>query len=223
MKNIKHIATESLHSLGNAATKRVIKQFASKYHMVYFGHVDPQEDEYELVRGLTVSTTHVDDHYTVGAYNKHDIILVERRNTFTYPGRPHTSYRWLIAQIDLNRGGMPHIFIDCHHHDALFYANAFLSQNGMQDVSAYFNGVSATFARNCKLFAHPAAYNAVGLLLTPEVAETIAKHFHQFDYEITDDRVLIYASNHNVTPATLEEMLRIGAWLADHCNAVQLD
>lgn len=222
MKNIRHIAKESLHTFGNAATKRIIKQFASKYHMVYFGHVDPQEDEYELVRGVTVSTSHTDNHYTVGTYNSHDLIIVERRNTLTFPGKPDTNYRWVIAQIDLKRGGLPHLFIDSHHHDATFYANAFLAKNGIQDLTGYFSGFSATFGQRCKLFANPSTYMEVGALITPEIAETLAQHFHQFDYEIFDDRVLVYASNSTITPALLEEMLRVGAWLADCCNAAQL-
>jgi len=222
MKSIQHIAKSSLSTFGAAATRRLIKQFASKYNMVYFGHVDPREDEYELVRGLTVSTSHIDNHYTVGTYNAHDVILVERRNTLSFPGKPDATYRWLIAQIDLKRTGLPHIFIDSHHHDAMFYANVFASKNGIQDLTSYFSGVSATFASRCKLFANPAAYAQAGALITPEVAETIAQHFPQFDYEFFEDRVLVYASNATVTPATLEDMLRVGNWLAEHCEKVQL-
>lgn len=222
MKSIKHIAKTHLSSLNVAATRRLIKQFASKYHMVYFGHVDPREDEYELVRGVTVSTSHVDNHYTVGTYNAHDVILVERRNTLSFPGKPDAKYKWLIAQIDLKRNGLPHVFIDSHHHDAMFYANAFVTKNGVQDLTSYFSGVSATFGQRCKLFANPANYAQAGALITPEVAETLARHFSQFDYEFFDDRVLVYASNATITPATLEDMLRVGSWLADHCNAVQL-
>lgn len=222
MKNIKHLAKKSLHTFSSAATKRLIKQFASKYNMVYFGRVDPQQDEYELVRGITVSTSHVDNHYTVGTYNNHDLIIVERRNTLSFPGKPDTQYRWVIAQIDLTRSGLPHIFIDSHHHDATFYANAFLAKNGIQDLTSYFNGVSAAFSQRCKLFASPSQYTEVGRIMTPEVAETLAQHFHQFDYELLDDRVLVYASNSTITPALLDEMLRVGSWLADCCNVARL-
>lgn len=222
MKSIKHIAKQSLSSFGSAATRRTIKQFAAKYHMVYFGHVDPREDEYELVRGLTVSTSHIDNHYTVGSYSGHDIIVVERRNTLTFPGKPDAHYRWLIAQVDLKRSGLPHIFIDCHHHDAMFYANAFLSKNGVQDVSTYFRGLSETFNHKCKLFANPSNYAQVGALITPEIAQTLAQHFAQFDYEFFDDRVLVYASNSTVTPALLDDMVRVGTWLAAQYNAVAL-
>ncbi len=222
MKSIKHLTQQSLHSLGTAATKQIIKQFAGKHHMVYFGHVDPREDEYELVRGLTLSTSHVDNHYTVGAYQGRDVIVVERRNTLTFPNKPPSTYRWLIAQIDLRRGGLPHIFIDCNHHDATFYANAFLSRQGMQDLGSYFGGVSQTFAQKAKLFAKTTDYGAVGALITPEVGETIAQHFAQFDYECFDDRVLVYASNHVATPNLLEDMLRVGTWLASVCENAEI-
>ena len=220
MKSIKHIAQQSLSSLGAAATRRIIKQFAAKHHMVYFGHVDPREDEYELVRGLTLSTKHIDNHYTVGTHDGRDVILVERRNTLSFPNKPDSSYRWLIAQIDLKRSGFPHLFIDCNHHDATFYANAFLLRQGIQDLGTYFNGLSPSFAQKAKLFANPSKYTAVRELVTPEVAETIAQHFTQFDYELFDDCLLVYASNNLPTPALLEDMLRIGAWLAAHFEAV---
>lgn len=219
MKSIKQFATRSLHNLGTAATKGIIKQFAAKYQFVYFGHVDPQEDEYELVRGLTVSTRHQDNHYTVGSFNSHDIILLERRNTLTFPGKDDVNYRWLIMQVDLKRGGLPHMFIDCHHHDAMFYANAFVGQGGMQDLSGYFSNISPQFTQKCKLFANPSDYVQIGQLLTPELAETLAHHFSQFDYEFFEDRILIYASNYTPTPALCNEMLRIGTWLAERFNA----
>lgn len=214
MKSIKQLTRNSLHMLGTAATKRIIKQFAAKHHMVYFGQVDPREDEYELVRGLTLSTNHQDNHYTVGTFQERDIILVERRNTFTFPNRPSSSYRWLIAQIDLRRSGLPHLFIDCGHHDATFYANAFLARQGMQDMGNYFGGFSRGFAQKARLFANPSQYENIGLLMTPEIAETIAQHFSQFDYECFDDRLLVYTNNPLITPTLLEDMLRVGTWLA---------
>lgn len=221
MKNIKHIARASLHNLGDAATKRIFKQFTGKYHFVYFGHVDPREDEYELVRGLTVSTTHTDNHYTVGSYNSHDIILVERRNTLTFPGKPDSNYRWLIMQMDLARGGLPHIFVDCHHHDAVFYANAFAAHHSMQDISTYLSDLGESFHQFCRVYASPANYAAVRAVLQPNTAHALAQ-FHQFDYEFTDDHVLIYATTSVVTPQILDDMLRIGVWLADACNNVAL-
>lgn len=222
MKSIRHVAKQSLHNLGAATTRRMIKQFAAKHSMVYFGHVDPREDEYELVRGLTLSTKHIDNHYTVGSYHGRDVILVERRNTLTFPNKPDSSYRWMIAQIDLGRANLPHMFVDCNHHDATFYANAFLSRQGIQDLGSYFSGFSPTFAQKAKVFANPSQYAAIGALITPEVAETIAQHFTQFDYEVLDDCLLVYANNSLPTPALLEDMLKVGVWLANHLEATDI-
>jgi len=222
MKSIKHIARNSLHNLGDAATKRAIKQFTTKYHFVYFGHVDPREDEYELVRGITVSTTHTDNHYTVGSYNSDDIILVERRNTLSFPGKPDSTYRWLIMQIDLKRTGLPHVFIYCHHHDAVFYANAFAAHANMQDLGTYFADLNPAFNQHCRIFASVASYAAVRALMQPAIAEGLAQ-FHQFDFEFFDDRVLVYASSSVVTPQLLDDMLRVSIWLAENFNTAVLE
>jgi hypothetical protein len=200
--------------LGDLATKRVIKQFANKYHLVYFGSVDAHEDDHELVRGVTVSATHTDTHYTVGTLQSHDIIVVQRKNTLTFPGKASSNYKWLIIQIDLDRHDLPHIFIDAHHHDETFYANLFTALPHFQDIRQYLVGLEPSFLKHCKVFAFPSAYGAVGRTLHPEITKTLAQHFLQFDYEIIDDRLYVYATG-VVTMTLLQEMLRVGIWLAD--------
>jgi hypothetical protein len=206
---------QKLSLLGDLATKRVIKQFASKYHLVYFGAVDAREDEHELVRGVTVSTSHVDNHYTVGTLQGRDIILVHRKNTLTFPGKTPSQYKWLIMQLDLAKTGLPHIFVDAHHHDETFYANLFIALPQFQNVTTHLFGDDALFSKRCKVFAFPHEYEAVKGVLRSDITAGIAQHFHQFDYEIIDDRLYVYASNGVVTMTVLQEMLRVGVWLAD--------
>jgi hypothetical protein len=201
-------------AIGDLATKRVIKQFATKYHLVYFGGVDAREDEHQLVRGVTVSTSHMDNHYTVGTLQGRDIILVQRRNTLTFPGKPDGQYKWLIMQFDLERTNLPHIFIDAHHHDELFYANLFLALPQFQDISAQFANHDAAFRKHCKVFGFPHEYEAATLLLHPEVTKALAQ-FNQFDYEIVEDRLYVYASSGVATMTVMQDMLRVGLWLAD--------
>jgi hypothetical protein len=204
-----------LSLIGDLAAKRVIKQFANKYHLVYFGMVDAREDDHELVRGVTVSATHTDNHYTVGTLQARDIILVQRTNTLTFPGKAASHYKWLIMQIDLDRSNLPHIFIDSHHHDETFYANLFTALPQFQDIRGYLTDHDPTFLRRCKVFAFPHAYEAVMQTLRPDVTQTLAHHFSQFDYEIVDDRVYVYSASNVVTMTILQEMLRVGIWLAD--------
>lgn len=211
-----------LSVINDAATRRVIKQFATKYHLVYFGRVDSREDEHQLIRGLTVSTSHTDNHYTVGTVEGHDIMLVQRRNTISFPGKPDAEYKWLIMEIETAQNKLPHLFIDGHRHDETFYANMFVKVPAFQDVTGDIAQRDANFARKYHVFGLPNQYARVSAVLTPEVTGAVTQHFHQFDFEIVEDRVYVYAAGHVVTLATLQEMLRAGVWLANTLNAADL-
>ncbi|HSW81729.1 MAG TPA: hypothetical protein VLG40_05030 [Candidatus Saccharimonas sp.] len=211
-----------LSVLNDAATRRTIHQFASKYHLVYFGAVDSREDEHQLVRGVTVSTRHIDNHYSVGTFDGHDIMFVQRRNTLTFPGKPDAEHKWLIMQIDLKRGGMPHLFIEAHRHSETFYANMFIATPQFQDITSSVTTRDPQFAKQFNIFAKPQEYAKVGAVLLPEITQTIAQHFSQFDYEIIDDRVYVYSTANVVTLAILQEMLRVSLWLANTLNLLKI-
>ncbi len=208
--------------LNDVATKRVVKQFANKYHLVYFGHVDAREDDHQIVRGVTASTNHTDNHYSVGAFDGHDVMLVQRRNILTFPGKQDAEYKWLIMEVDLKRDDLPHIFMDAHHHDETFYANLFVKIPQFQDIRSSLEQRDPTFSAKYKVFALPNQYQKVGAVLVPELTTAIAQHFAQFDFEIIEDRLYVYASAHVVTLAVLQEMLRAGVWLATSLNTLKI-
>jgi hypothetical protein len=200
------------------ATKKVLKQFAQKFEFVYFGRVGA-EDEYELVRGITLTAHHLDMHFMVGNFRHHDITIVERHTEATFPGKPTQSYRWLIMQFDLRRGGFCHTFFDAHHHDAVFYANFFLRFADFEEATALFNRHDPLFTKHFKAFAPRAVFDEVWSTFTPQITGMLAHHFRQFDYEVNDDHLFVYASNAVITMQLLQEMMRIGMWLADQLNA----
>src|SRR6266702_1728443 len=204
------------------ATKKIIKQFARKFGLVYFGYVNQREDEHELIRGITVSTTHVDNHFCVGEFKGHDISLVERRNTIVYPGRPPVQYHWIIMQIDLRRDGLPHVFVDDNHHSEDFYTTLFMGFANMSNANTLFAASNPLLARTFGVFAPADKFDEVEAMLGDDVAAMIAHHFKQFDYEIEGDRVLIYAENPTVTSHLLHEMLRVGQWMADQLDKAKL-
>ena len=212
---------QNLSMLNDLATKKIVKQFATKYHLVYFGHVDSQEDDHQLIRGVTASTRHTDNHYTVGSFDGHDIMLVQRRNVVTFPGKPDTEYKWLIMETNLKHGGLPHIFIDGHRHDETFYANLFVKEPKFQDFHQTLAARDPVFSAKYKVFALPHQYQEVGAVLLPELTTALVQHFPQFDFELVDDRLYVYASAHVVTVATLQEMLRASTWLASSLNALK--
>lgn len=205
------------------AVKKIIRQFAHKAGLVYFGYVNQHEDEHELIRGITVSATHVDNHFCVGDIKGHDISLVERRNTLIYPEQPPAHYGWLIMQIDLKREGLPHIFIDGNHHDEMFYATLFMKFANMSSANTIFAASNPLFARTFQIFAPADKFDETEAMLGGDVAAMLAHHFKQFDYEIDNDRVLIYAENPTVTLHLLHDMLRVGQWLAGELDKATLE
>lgn len=195
-------------------TQHVIKQFAAKHHFVYFGAVDAQRDEHELIRGITASASHVDSHYTVGTFRGHDIMLVQRRSKLVFPGRADVAYSWLILELDIKQGGLPHIFINMRRHPETFYANFKLGFAKMHDVTSLTVplGKAGVYAATDEL---PTLHR----LFSPDFVAAM-HNFSQFDYEINDDQVLIY-SNAQPNATTLTEMLRVGAWLAEYLGSYQ--
>lgn len=205
----------TLHVVRDLSVRRVIKQFAAKNNLVYFGLVDPKDYEHQLIRGVTASTTHTDGHYTVGTFEGRDMALVMRRNTLSFPGKPDSSYQWLIAQVDLRRGGWPHTFIDANHHDEVFYSNLAIGFAHLQDMSGVFNAL----APQAHVFTAPSNYQLLHQLFNPELALIIRMHLHHFDYEINDDQLLVYSRAQLVTPQLLGDMLKAGVWLADQLDS----
>lgn len=211
-------------SLGRElATKKIIKQFTHKFNLVYFGSVNQREDEHELIRGITVSASHVDTHFCVGDYKGHDISLVERRNTLTYVDQVARRYHWLIMQVDLKRDGLPHVFIDGNHHDEEFYTTLFMKFANMANANTIYMQTNPLFARTFKVFTPVDRFDELEVMLGGEMAAMLAHHFKQFDYEIDGDRVLVYAENPIITSHLLHEMLRVGHWLASELDKAQTE
>ena len=200
------------------ATKKVIKQFVHKYDLTYLGGVNQHQAADELVRGITVSSSHVDRHFCIGTVEGFDLSLVERRNTITFPDRPPQTYRWVIMQVDLRRDDLPQLFIDAYHHDEDFYATLFMKFANFTLASALFVESDPLFAKSFRVFTPADKFDETEEMLGHEVTSMLAHHFRQFDYEISGDRLLIYSNNPVVSFHTLQEMLKVGTWLAARLN-----
>ena len=215
--------TQPLHLGREMATKKIVKQFARKFGLVYFGAVNRREDEHELIRGITVSASHTDAHFCVGDYKGHDVSLVERHNTITYADQVARRYHWLIMQVDLKRDGLPHVFIDGNHHDEEFYTTLFMRFANMTDANMIYLQSNPLFARTFKVFTPADRFDELEVMLSSNMAAMLAHHFKQFDYEIDGDRVLIYAENPVITPHLMHEMLRVGDWLASELDRAETE
>ncbi len=199
-------------ALSKLATRSVIKQFANKYHLVYFGGVDARSDDHQLVRGVTAAATHTDNHYTVGEFNGRDLILVERNNVAVHPGKPTVKHHWMILQLDLKRTDLPHVFMDSHHGET-FHANLSIAHSRLRDVTSLVPHLG-----HVTVLAPVERLDDLHLVFTAPFAET-TRSFNNFDYEINEDQLFVYAHNPAITITLLSDMLRVGAWLADHLDS----
>ena len=104
--------------------KRAFQQFATKLGLVYFGYVDQRNDEHSLVRGVTVSTKHRDNHYCIGSFDGYDITVVERVDTLHFPGKESKTHNWTILTLDLHHGhDVPHVFMGLTSHHDTYHAH----------------------------------------------------------------------------------------------------
>jgi hypothetical protein len=196
--------------------KRVFMQFAEKAGLVYFGYVDQRSDEHRLVRGLTVSATHRDNHYCIGSFKGYDVTLVERTDTIRFPGKPHATQDWIIMTFDLHSAmDLPHTFVGLHTHSDTFYAHLFTKFATLTKVPlGSFSEYPREFINRYAVYTEPAQLPLVEYLFSKETAKVITEHFGSITVEIVDGCLYLYAWHQRPTITFLTRMLQNGVWLA---------
>lgn len=210
-------------SLRHAASKRAFKSFAESYNLVYFGSVSQHGDEHQLVRGVTLSAVHKDRHYCVGSIQNYDFILLERMDTLSSPGKKAVHYSWAIIQLDLHsiEPAFGHIFIKGNRYDEVFEETLFIKHRQLKQASpGYFGQYDSLFIDNFKVYADHEATINFPTIINPDIAATIAHHFRQYDFEIDDDKLYVYAKDPIITRLLLNDMARAGLWLAKHLDSL---
>ncbi|HRF28578.1 MAG TPA: hypothetical protein PL051_02995 [Candidatus Saccharibacteria bacterium] len=201
------------HLVGRNAKRKQLELFADKVGMVYFGGVSQQSDEHHIVRGLTVSNKHHDDHYCVGTYRTYDVIFVERTDTIL-TNHTHT---WHIFEIDLkSTSDVPHMFIGSGTHGLGFHS--LLKAKYPTLTPAPLNTLAKypdSFTHNFDLFVTPSHAIAAEQIIDTKVAELIGTHCKGLVFEITSDSVFVYSEKPHLSESLLETMLANGVWLAN--------
>lgn len=196
--------------------KRVYRQFADKIGLVYFGYVDQRNDEHRLVRGLTVSSKHRDNHYCIGSFDDYDVTLVERTDTLRFPGKPVRTFNWIIMVFDLQHSvDLPHLFLGLHTHGDSFYAQLFTKFSTLANVPLEsLSGYDRAFLHQYTLYADPSQMLSAERLFNQSLTKTITEHFGGLTIEISEGCLYLYAEHQRPSAALLEKMLRYGIWLA---------
>lgn len=199
--------------------KTIVVDFAERHGLVYFGHVTQRDEEYRMVRGMTLSVNHFDTHYCVGTYEGYDVAFVERTDTLVSK-QGKKSHRWHIVEFDLLAAKqLPHIFVGMHSHSESFYMQLFTKYPQLRPITlGALNAHKAEFLHKYRVYASPAHTLEVENVLSPLVTEMVSKHFGSLAIEIRGSSLYVYAENHTTSIQLLEAMLKNGRWLADHID-----
>lgn len=195
----------------------VFRQFADQHDIVYFGRLHQEDEDQRIVRGVTVSTRHNDEHYCVGTVHGFDIVLLKRTDKLSRPNTNRTeNYSWILLQIDLRIDhDLPHVFLDGGHHNEVFYQSLFVKFARLMKVDKAQFGIDSQFNDRFTAYTPPDALDELPLVVAGDVGETMAHHFAHLDFEWFQDRLIIYSTGRMPTKHLLDHMLRAGLWLAD--------
>jgi len=196
--------------------RQIFQKFANKVGLVYFGYVDQRHDEHSLIRGLTVSTKHRDNHYSIGTYESYDIALVERVDTIQFPAKVPQTHTWIIMTFDLHQAvDLPHIFIGLRNHGEAFYAQLFTKYAHFSELdTSVLPEYDSKFAAQYTLLTKADHMLQAKRVISPVIANVLSNEFESLAVEINNDTLYIYSNQHHPTLALLEKMLTRGLWLA---------
>ncbi len=197
--------------------RKIIRKFADKHGLVYFGFVSQRDDEHRIVRGLTLSTRHRDDHYCIGTYEDYDVVFVERKDSLrTRQGIAKRPHCWHIFEFDLQTSRtLPHIFVGSLSHSEEFYMQFFTKFPTLRPVHlGRTTDQSPHFDAHFRVYAAPVALIEIGQLLTTEIIQTVTQHFGNLAFEVVDNSLFIYSENAALSSSMLETMIKNGRWLA---------
>lgn len=184
--------------------------------MVYFGTVHPN-DAARLVRGLTQSRNHHDQHYCVGSAYGRDVIFVQRAMTIHSAYRTPETYVWNIIAVDMiDATRFPNIYLEGRHrHGIAFRESVSMPRRDWVEVPEQMLFNYDALFRSTYLIHMPTAFSSFfPTYIKPDLAAQIGHYFGMFDYEIFEDTLYVYYLAKRPSLEKLDHMLKAGAWLA---------
>jgi hypothetical protein len=196
----------------------IIRRFAKKHDIVYFGVVHP-DDEARLVKGHTLSRTQHDQHYCVGSVFGRDVMFVQRTDVLRASKlKKREVYTWNILVLDMtNRTNLPHTFIEGRNrHGTAFYEAFSMKHRGLVEIPSHLlYGYDPIITKKFHIRTTVAQAVELPVHLTPQRGAVMAHHFSVFDYEWEEDTLYVYYLSRQPSMEKLDLMLKAGIWLAD--------
>jgi hypothetical protein len=220
-KTIKLNSNKLFLRIRSKTRKNIIKKFADKFGLVYFGYVNQHDDDHKIIRGLTVSTRHVDHHYCVGSVGTYNVAVVDRSDIIQKPNASIKLKNWFIVSFDLHtKKPVPHFFIQSNNRDDKLYEALFTIFPNMKQVYfGTFEKYSPDFISRFSIYARPAKSVDVEKLINSKASLTLGAHLWPYCVEQHNNVLYVYSSNNKLSIGALETMLENGLWLASFIDS----
>lgn len=207
---LQHIAAR--RPLTDSKRGAAIRALAKELGLVYFGSIDQHVDEFEIIRGLSVSNTHKDSHFAVGNFDGFDISVVDRLQV-SHGGTRHRAERFVVLQVALeDKASVPPTLLRATGTEHL--SSLTVLPPSMRDVTSHFSGLSSEFVTRYQLFSSPSQLSTLEQIFTDEVERTIAARFWPLSVEVSNDTLLVYITDKKITHSLLRGALSLALWLS---------
>jgi len=199
------------------ARGKAFKSVSKRLGFVYFGMVNQHEDDHDVIRGFSASTSHKDSHYSVGAFSDYDVQLVDRYDALPTANGKIIEHNWSIVQLTLKSSqALPHVFLQPLQAHTDSYSRFFAIFNQLQKVSSLFAASRpADFTQRYAVFASTAHIQAIDDLLSQKVVQLISTQFWPLGIEISHGKLLVYTAENRPSKAALESMISSAISLAE--------
>lgn len=206
------------HMIKSHISGRTMRNYAEKVGLVYFGNIGRNEEDQRLIRGHTVSPTHIDNHYCVGTVRGYDVAMVVRNDVVPIGAGQTERCHWLIVTFDLlTKYELPHIYIGHRSRQNVYVA---AHRQLMELPLGAYNQYPSKFLNNYSIYGAPAHHTIIERLINPQIAEIIQSHFSAASVEIEDNTVYLYIESRYPTEAIIEKMVSNGLWFAANIDAM---
>ncbi|MEI6850765.1 MAG: hypothetical protein WCK26_02240 [Candidatus Saccharibacteria bacterium] len=203
--------------------RKIIEKFANQVGLVYFGFVDQNKDEHKVVRGLTVSSVHKDNHYCVGSVDGYNVAIVDRTDYIWQPDGTKALHNWIILTFDLNsKRPIPHFFIGARNRDLKPFSSLFSSFPNMHKVDlGTFETYDIDFTSRFSIYARTAKFIDIEKIIPSKTARVLGAHFWPYSIEQHENILYVYSANENTSFDSLNTMLKNGLWFASYLDSLK--
>ncbi|HRQ86663.1 MAG TPA: hypothetical protein PLY16_00990, partial [Candidatus Saccharibacteria bacterium] len=173
-------------------------------------------DEHDLVRGITVSPAHNDDHYMVGTHDGRNITIVDRSDVLGY-GKQEVRYYWLTVRVELDYV-LSHILLFPLHHENKSYQQLVAHHHIVPVRSLLDIQYHDEFLRRYEVYGFAGHAHMVESTLSPEIAQVIAARFWPSAIEIDGKYLYVYLDEKALSENKTTAMVDAAVWLADRLS-----